>query len=178
MPKQVYQSQAEKFIIDVDKDSILNLAQKKGYISFNRDKSRITYKAQGKTYSFVNPEEKVRLQFYFDLLEKYKYPMNAIEFEVEMPDRTPQRYADIVVFTDGSKRYPFIVVECKKDGISDAEFEQAVKQVIANGRVLKAPYAICVAGNTRRAIEVKKWNIKEPSKAIIADIPIRYGEIR
>ncbi|MBU4000461.1 N-6 DNA methylase, partial [Patescibacteria group bacterium] len=81
-----------------------------------------------------------------------------------MPSRTPQYYADIVIYENDDKKIPYIVVECKKDGISDAEFEQAVKQAIANDRVLKAPFAICVAGNTRRAIETEMWNDKEAEK--------------
>ena len=111
------------------------------------------------------------------MLEKYHYPVKRIELETEMPDRTPERYADIVIFEDDAKTKPYIVVECKKDGISDAEFEQATKQAIANARVLHAPLAICVAGNTRRAMETAEWNDKEPEKATITDIPISYGKI-
>lgn len=44
-----------------------------------------------------------------------------------MPDRTTERYADIVIYDDADKKKPYIVVGCKKDGISDAEFEQAIK---------------------------------------------------
>ena len=94
-----------------------------------------------------------------------------------MPDRTPERYADIVIYEDDAKTRTYIVVECKKDGISDAEYEQATKQAIANARVLKAPYAMCVAGNTQRAMETDAWNDKEPERATITDIPISYGKI-
>ena len=67
-----------------------------------------------------------------------------------MPDRTPERYADIVIYEDDAKHKPYIVVECKKDGISDAEFEQATKQAIANAlfstpRLLTALRAILAA---------------------------------
>lgn len=169
----IYKLQKEKIISEIDE--YLKLGQSKGY--FALDGNKIKYLASGKKYNFSDPEEKVRAEYYFDLIEKYNYPAKRIELEVEMPDRTPERYADIVIYKDDDKKIPYIVVECKKDGISDAEFEQATKQAIANARVLKAPFAICVAGNTRRAMETEKWNDKTPEKATITDIPISYGKI-
>ncbi|MBU4482432.1 type I restriction enzyme HsdR N-terminal domain-containing protein, partial [Patescibacteria group bacterium] len=168
-----YEPQKEKIISEPEE--YLKLGQSKEY--FVLDGNKITYLATGKKYNFSNPEEKVRAEYYFDLIEKYNYPAKRIELEVEMPDRTPERYADTVIYKDDDKKIPYIVVECKKDGITDAEFEQATKQAIANARVLKAPFAICVAGNTRRAMETEKWNDKTPEKAIITDIPISYGKI-
>jgi type I restriction enzyme M protein len=169
----VYKPQQEK--IKFTKEEYLKAGENKGY--FVLDANKIKYSASGKKYNFSDPEEKVRAEYYFDLLEKYHYPVKRIELETEMPDRTPERYADIVIFEDDAKKKPYIVVECKKDGISDAEFEQATKQAIANARVLHAPLAICVAGNTRRAMETAEWNDKEPEKATITDIPISYGKI-
>ncbi|MFH1956300.1 MAG: N-6 DNA methylase [Patescibacteria group bacterium] len=168
-----YKTEKEKVVSKPDE--YLKLGQSKEY--FVLDGNKITYLATGKKYNFSNPEEKVRAEYYFDLIEKYNYPAKRIELEVEMPDRTPERYADTVIYKDDDKKIPYIVVECKKDGITDAEFEQATKQAIANARVLKAPFAICVAGNTRRAMETEKWNDKTPEKAIITDIPISYGKI-
>src|SRR3990167_4543660 len=150
---------------------------RKGYFRLLNDNAKIEYLPQEHKEQFNDPEEKVRADYYFDLLEKYQYPGRRISFEIEMPDRTPERYADIVIYEDDARTRPYIVVECKKDGISDAEFEQATKQAIANARVLHAPFAICVAGNTRRAMETAEWNDKEPEKATITDIPISYGKI-
>ncbi|MBU4338196.1 N-6 DNA methylase [Patescibacteria group bacterium] len=168
-----YKTQKEKIVSQPDE--YLKLGEQKGY--FVMDAQKIKYIASGKKYNFSNPEEKVRAEYYFDLIEKYNYPAKRIELEVEMPDRTPERYADVVVYKDDDKKIPYILVECKKDGITDAEFEQATKQAIANARVLKARFAICVAGNTRRAMETDKWNDKTPEKATITDIPISYGKI-
>ncbi len=154
-------------------EEYLKLGQEKGY--FVLDGNKIEYLPSNKKYNFSNPEEKVRVKYYFDLIEKYKYPAEKICFEVEMEDRTPNRFADIVVYNRDNK--PYIVIECKKDGISDAEFEQATKQVIANARVLKAPFAVVVAGNTKRAMETDRWNSKTQEKAIITDIPILYGKV-
>ena len=163
-----YQLLKEKMVSDFE--DYLSLGQKKGY--FILDKGKIKYLAVGKSYNFSNPEEKVRMAYYFDLIEKYKYPADRIEFEIGMPDRTPDRYADIVIFTSDEKRNPYIIIECKKDGITDAEFEQATKQAIANARLLKAPFAICVAGNTRRVIKIDKSN----NEIKVSDIPVYYEE--
>lgn len=167
----------KEIVTSADWEEKIREAETKKYFSLSGDKSRITYCFSGRKYNFNDPEEKVRAEYYCALLEKYKYPVENIAFEVEMPDRTPNRSADMVIYSDDAKKTPYIVVECKKDGISDAEFEQAVKQSIANARVLKAPYAVCVAGNTRRAVETDRWNEKEPEKAIITDIPVSYGKV-
>jgi len=150
---------------------------RKSYFRVSDGCAKIEYLPSGHKENLNDPEEKVRAEYYYNLIEKYHYPATCIEFEVEMPDRTPERYADIVISEDNANKKPYIVVECKKDGISDAEFEQATKQAIANARVLKAPFAICVAGNTRRAMETERWSEKTPEKATITDIPISYGKI-
>jgi type I restriction enzyme M protein len=158
-------------------EKILKDGERKGYFRVLNDGEKIEYLPSGHKENLNDPEEKVRAEYYFDLLEKYHYPAKRIELETEMPARVPRFFADIVIYEDDAKKKPYIVVECKKDGISDAEFEQATKQAIGNARVLHAPFAICVAGNTRRAMETAEWNDKEPEKATITDIPISYGKI-
>ncbi len=158
-------------------EKILNDGEKKGYFRVFNDGAKIEYLPSGHKENLNDPEEKVRAEYYFDLLEKYHYPAKRLELETEMPARVPRFFADIVIYEDDAKKKPYIVVECKKDGVSDAEFEQATKQAIGNARVLHAPFAICVAGNTRRAMETAEWNDKEPEKATITDIPISYGKI-
>lgn len=158
-------------------DKILKDGERKGHFRILNDGAKIEYLPSGHKENLNDPEEKVRAEYFFDLLEKYHYPAKRIELETEMPARVPRFFADIVIYEDDAKKKPYIVVECKKDGISDAEFEQATKQAIGNARVLHAPFAICVAGNTRRAMETAEWNDKEPEKATITDIPISYGKI-
>jgi type I restriction enzyme M protein len=158
-------------------EKILKDGERKGYFRVFNDGAKIEYLPSGHKENLNDPEEKVRAEYYFDLLEKYHYPAKRVEIETEMPARVPRFFADIVIYEDDAKKKPYIVVECKKDGISDAEFEQATKQAIGNARVLHAPFAICVAGNTRRAMETAEWNDKEPEKATITDIPISYGKI-
>lgn len=158
-------------------EKILKEGVRKGYFRLHNEGKRIEYLPSGHKENLTDPEEQVRAEYYFDLIEKYRYPIKRMELEVEMPSRVPEYYADIVIYEDDACKKPYIAIECKKDGISDAEFEQATKQAIGNARSLKAPYAICVAGNTRRAMETELWNDKEPEKATITDIPISYGKV-
>ena len=158
-------------------EKILKDGERKGYFRVLNDGAKIEYLPSEHKENLNDPEEKVRAEYYFDLLEKYHYPAKRVELETEMPARVPRFFADIVIYEDDAKKKPYIVVECKKDGISDAEFEQATKQAIGNARVLHARFAVRVAGNTRRAMETAEWNDKEPEKATITDIPISYGKI-
>src|SRR3990167_6997621 len=116
-------------------EQMLKDGERKGYFRLHNGRAKIENFPSGKKEKRKAPGEKVRAEYYFDLIEKYGYPAARIGLEVEMPDRTPERYADIVIYEDDGQKKPYIVVECKKDGISDAEFEQSTKQAIANARV-------------------------------------------
>ncbi|MCK5122831.1 MAG: type I restriction enzyme HsdR N-terminal domain-containing protein [Candidatus Pacebacteria bacterium] len=169
MPQINYPLQKEK--IKISAEECFKLGEQKGY--FILDKGKIKYTAVGKSYNFSDPEEKTRMMFYFDLIEKYKYPVNRIEFEVGIfDDKAINKYADIVVFTNDEQRKPYIVVKCEKDGIADLEFEEAVKRVIANAWNLGALFAACVAGDKYRVVEIDDKN----NKTEIDDLPICYGE--
>ena len=169
MTKTNYPTQKEK--IKISAEECFKLGELKGY--FVLDGNKIKYLAVGKSYNFSDPEEKTRMMFYFDLIEKYKYPVNRIEFEVGMSgDEMIDKYADIVVFTNDKQRKPYIIVKCEKDNISDLEFEQAVKRVIANAWNLGALFAVCVAGDKYRVVEIDDEN----NKTEIDNLPICYGE--
>ena len=52
-------------------------------ISFNKDKTRITYYVkQPYSTNFTNPEEQVRAACFCELVLHYKYPADQIQFEV------------------------------------------------------------------------------------------------
>jgi type I restriction enzyme M protein len=143
------------------------------------NKRRITYMAAQRTEAYDDPEELVRAEYWAELIYRYGYDADCIGVEVIVPDRTPHDAADIVVFTDKERKTPFAVIECKRDGISDPEFEQAVEQVVGNGTwgKLRASYVGVVAGMTRRFLDVTgTWGILEREKNIIADLPAQYGK--
>lgn len=149
-----------------EKDSLFKVSGKK-----------IEYLAIKKSYNITDPEEQVRVSFYYELVKKYQYPKERIDLEVIVPRREPTDKADIVVYEDDEKKKPYIVVECKKDGVSQAEIKQAVEQAFGNANSLRSKYTILVAGNVRIAFDVANFSPKEREKNIIADIPVRYGKV-
>lgn len=162
----------------MNQTDFLQIGQQKGYIKLLNDEKRIHYVVPDKKYRFTDPEEKVRAKFYVELIEYFQYSETRIDLEVTVPRRTPSDLADIVVFQDDEKKNPFIVVECKKDGISEAEFEQATEQAFGNCNSLSGYYIAVVAGNTRSAFDVKNFSPGERSENIIAEPPIGYGEVQ
>jgi type I restriction enzyme M protein len=150
-------------------------------INIIADGSRITYECghHGSAFSdnYRDPEEKVRAAFFVELVEHYQYRPERIDFEVEVPRREPSDSADLVIYQDDGLKTPYCVIECKQDGISEAEIEQAVKQAGGNANNLRAPYGMVVAGNVRVVFDAKKWNPKQAlDSGIIADLPLRYGQ--
>ncbi|MGC8691155.1 MAG: restriction endonuclease subunit M [Caldisericum sp.] len=149
----------------------------KGIISVAEDKSKIIYNAaQEHKENLKDPEEKVRAAFFGELVLDYGYNPNRIRLEVPVPRRTPEDRADIVVYEDDELKKPYLVVECKKDGITDAEFKQAIEQVFGNANSMRAQFAAVIAGTTRTAFNVAEFKPNEREKNVIADIPKKYGK--
>lgn len=147
-------------------------------LEVNDDRTRITYKVPDvKSYRLTDPEEFVRASYFVDIVLKYNYPISQIAFEVTVPRRTPNDWADIVVYEDEAMKKPYLVVECKKDGVTEAEFDQAIEQAFGNANSLKSKLAIVIAGNRKRAFDVANYPSMERVKNIIADIPERFGKI-
>ena len=157
------------------KPSNIEIGIEKGLIRLNQDKTRITYCIkQPYTTSFKNPEEKIRATYFCDLVLKYNYLTERIQLEV--PIKPDKDRIDLLVYKDDAYKEPYIVVECKREGISDAEFKNAVEQVFRYANYKKAWYAVVVAGNTIESFHVKDFKSGERKDNIISDIPIRYGK--
>jgi len=138
---------------------------------------KIRYVAADWTERFTDPEEEVRAEFWAELIYHHGYEPERIGFEITVPRRTPADRADIVVFHDREHKQPFAVIECKRDGVTDAEFGQAIEQACGNRASLGAPYSGVVAGRTRRWLEFTgKIPPGERETNIIADLPREYGE--
>ena len=78
----------------------LERAIKDGYahIIGEKGKEKITYvSSDNHVENYSDPEEKVRAEFWAELIYKYEYPVNRIKIEVTVPDRLPSDRADIVV---------------------------------------------------------------------------------
>ncbi len=160
--------------------SYLEKAIEKGYafLSGEENKKLITYNAINHSERFSDPEEQIRAEFWAELIFRYGYDPQRIGVEVTVPDRRPIDVADLVIFNDDAHTRPFAVIECKRDGISDAEFAQAVEQACGNGTwaKLRAHYVGVIAGQTRRFLDFsEKYGVLEREANIIADLPKQYG---
>ena len=161
----------------------LDRAIKDGYaiITGPENKQKIIYvTSDNHTENYNDPEEKVRAEFWAELIYEYDYPANRIKVEVTIPDRVPTDRADIVIFSDDECKKPYAVVECKRDGVTDAEFLQAIEQGVGNATwvKLRASYVVIIAGATRRVLDFSNdsTGIFERENNIIADLPKSYGK--
>jgi type I restriction enzyme M protein len=142
---------------------------------------RIHYLSANHSERWIDPEEKVRAEFWAELIYRYEYRVERIRFEVKVPRRTPNDLADLVIYgdKDDELKSPFFVFECKRAEISDAEFAQSIEQACGNRGNLGAFYCGVVAGMTRRFLrfdDSKKYPPGERDKNVLADVPIRYGK--
>lgn len=106
----------------------IQLGIEKGLISFNEDKSRITYLFQNKERNYNNPEEKVQAETFLKLILDYNYPVSRIRQFVPVTMGREVKEADIVVYADEMCLSPHILVECKRQEVSEAEYQQAIEQ--------------------------------------------------
>ena len=152
------------------------------YITGVEGKEKIVYvSSDNHSENYNDPEEKVRAEFWAELIYKYEYPVDRIKVEVVIPDRLPTDRADIVVFSDDECKRPYAVVECKKEGVTDAEFNQAIEQGVGNATwvKLRADYVVIIAGGTRRVLDVSdKFGMFEREQNIVADLPKTYGKVQ
>ncbi len=142
-----------------------------GLIEFNADNTRITYTNRNKTYSFKDPEETVRAETFVQLIEVYGYAPENVDFEVRVPRRTPNDLADIVIYTDDKLTTAYIVVECKKEIVTDAEYKQAIEQGFGNANSLKAAFLWVTSKTLNNYYDVKNFGGMERELNQLADIP-------
>ncbi len=140
---------------------------------------KIRYVAVNHSEKWSDPEEKVRAAYFAELIYEKLYAPECIGVEVTVPDRLPMDRADLVVFRDTAQTQPFAVIECKRDGVTDTEFKQAIEQAFGNGHAHKfrAEYVGVVAGQTRAFYDCSdRFGVLEREANIVADMPAQYGK--
>lgn len=114
----------------------------KGIISFDDEQKNITYHLKdAKKRRFTDPEERVQAETFCRLVLEYGYSEKRITINETVTMGSSKKEADIIVYNDDALLQPHIVVECKKEDVSEAEFRQAVNQAFA--------YAHALAGTTK-----------------------------
>lgn len=141
----------------------------KKLIQFDDDRNLVTYLHQNKKRNFNNPEEKVQLETFLTLVLIYGYPVERVKNYVTVQMGSETKEADIIVYNDDECESTFIVVECKKEEITDQEFNKAVDQAYS--------YAVAEGGKfvwTTSKIKNEYYEVpqkKPKSRMLIPDIP-------
>jgi len=106
-------------------------------IRFEDDGKYIVYVHHDRRRNYTNPEEKVQVESFLNLVLTYRYPVGRIRQFVLVQMGSETKEADIIVYNDDAHKAPLIVVECKKSDVSELEFiraaDQAVSYAVAEG---------------------------------------------
>ena len=148
----------------------IKIGVEQGYISFDKEMSRITYTYQNKQRNYNNPEEKVQAETFLRLILDYKYPVNRIKQFVPVTMGREVKEADIVVYEDDMCMSPHILVECKRQEASEAEYQQAIEQAYSYAFALpcEIKYVWVTSGIKSDYFEVDK---SQNTRNQLPDIP-------
>ena len=106
----------------------------------------------------LKPEERVRQLWLARLINEYGYPASRIQVEYPITfGRDSSKRADIVVFDADRPTVPYIVIEVKKDKLSEGK-----AQLKSYGHATGAPLALWSNGVTYEVWERRNPNYFEP----------------
>lgn len=110
---------------------------KQKLIRFEDAGKYIVYVHQDKRRNYSNPEEVIQAESFLHLVLTYRYPAKCIRQFVPVQMGSETKEADIIVYADDALKAPLIIVECKKESVSELEFiraaDQAVSYAVAEG---------------------------------------------
>ena len=146
---------------------------KKKLIAFSDEEKQITYIHQNKKRNYTNPEEKVQAETFLKLVIVYGYKTERIKHFVPVKMGSDLKEADIVVYNDDECLQPHILVECKKQEVSEQEYLQAIEQAYSYAYALPndVKYVWITSGLKDEYFEVDK---KKNTRIQQPDIP-RFG---
>lgn len=144
----------------------------KGLIRFDENRDFITYIHQNKKRNYNNPEEKVQAETFLTLALIYGYPVERIRQFVSVQMGSETKEADIVVYNDDECEETYILVECKKEDLTDQQFNIAVDQAYSYAVAEGAKYVWTTSRIKNQYYEVP--DKKPKSRIEIPDIP-QYG---
>jgi len=141
----------------------------KGLIRFDENRDIITYIHQNKKRNYNNPEEKVQAETFLTLILIYDYPVDRIKQFVSVQMGSETKEADIVVYNDDECEESYILVECKKEDLTDQQFNIAVAQAYSYAVAEGAKYVWTTSRIKNQYYEVP--DKKPKSRIEIPDIP-------
>jgi len=155
MKKELYNKQQEK-IRTGEKSELLKFGEERGYFTLSHVGSKITYTTQGCTDEFNDPEERVRVGLFYDLIETYGYKNSKAVIDIEIfrkighPHKKSDTKADIIIYKDGN---PFMMFELK----SPEEYEKYLEESIKTQLFERAATEDKAKGHLKYLIYYTRW---------------------
>ncbi|MBE6518286.1 MAG: hypothetical protein E7Z70_01910 [Thermoplasmata archaeon] len=160
-------------------DSLIKNAIERGIVSIKG--GRITYHLnQEKSYVLTDPEEQVRARTIAFLILNKHYSPKRMRTEVEVPRRTPNDFADIVVYAEESCKTPYLVVENKHSELTSSERLQGIEQLFGNANSLRANLGLYDDGKISKLYDIQNYPATERKDNIKGNrdsVPINYGNV-
>jgi type I restriction enzyme M protein len=154
-------------------------AIRRGIVRIEGD--RVSYNLnQQRSYDWRDPEEWVRAFTIAWLVVAKDYPANRLRTEVQVPRRVPGDFADVVAYRDDQCRTPYLVVENKAAGQTEADRIQWVEQVFGNANSLRSALALYEESDPSALFNVADFPQGERHTNRLGDrstLPSQYGEV-
>lgn len=154
--------------------SLIEEGKRKKLIRFSEDGNLVEFLYQDiKPRDYSKPEIQVQVETYLKLVLTYGYDARRIRQFVPVTMGREVKEADIVVYNDDMCLQPYILVECKREEVSEAEFAQAIEQAYSYAYALPSDvkYVWVTSGIKNEYFAVDKNN---NSRVQQPDIP-QYG---
>jgi type I restriction enzyme M protein len=165
--------------VEAESNELIVKAIMRGIIEIKND--RISYNIkQKKSYTWTDPEEWVRAFSISHLVLEKGYPTNRIKTEVKVPRRTPNDWADIVVYRDDACKTPFLVVECKSAGQNRTNKAQGIEQLFGNSNSLRSEFGLYEEYSDSVFYDVNNYPAEERTENVKGTrdvVPEQYGEV-
>lgn len=164
---------------EYENDPLIIDAINRNLIEINKD--RVTYNInQKKSYNWTDPEEWTRAYTIAFLVLVKSYTPQCIRTEVTVPRRTPEDFADIVVYKEERCITPYLVIENKKERISQRERTQAIEQLFGNANSLRASIALFDNNVESVFFDVENYPSTERVENVKGSrdiVPVQYGNV-
>jgi type I restriction-modification system DNA methylase subunit len=149
--------------------NLIETGIEKGLIRFDEDRNFVTYLHQNKKRNYNNPEEKVQTETFLSLILIYGYPEKRIKQFMSVQMGAETKEADLIVYMDDKCEETYILVECKKEDLTDQQFNIAVDQAYSYAVAEGAKYVWTTSRIKNQYYEVP--DKKPKSRIEIPDIP-------
>lgn len=164
--------------LNYEENHLVAEALRRGYFSFKGGKIYYHLRVT-KGYALSDPEELVRAKVIAHLILAKAYAPSCMKTEVKVPRRTPNDWADVVVYEDKECKVPYLVVEAKREGLSAKDREQGIEQLFGNANSLRSKWGLFDSGDESVLFDVLSYPPEERKlnrKGTRDSVPERFGK--